>query len=481
MRDKLDFGANYGIKENTSIIKVIGVGGGGGNAVQHMYSDGIIGADFLICNTDRQALENNRVPSKLVLGESGLGAGANPEVARELAISSREKIAKFIGHETKMLFITAGMGKGTGTGASPVVAEIAKEMGILTIGVVTFPFMFEGGTRADYATAGIQELKKHVDALLVIKNQNLIKYYSDLTVDTGFSLADEVLENAVKCITELITVHAEQNVDFNDIATIMRNSGEAMLGLATAEGENRIEEVVDKALNCPLLNEDIIKDAKNFLFFISYGPEKKLLMSELDELTQKFEHLRAHNSTIIWGRAEDETLGKQVKLSVIITNYNKEGEPVRQRIQSEENKKYAVSQPAAEPTATFELSGAGAPAESGNADLFNSSNFNNFGDFSGFTGFNNTPAEAPAAENHAVAQEELDDPWNSARNANFNQKLTTSPRNYHDENEFNKLYNTPTFMRAQQTNTQTLTQPTMTTRLEIENDDAAMIFRNIPD
>jgi len=217
MREKITFNANYGTKANSSLIKVIGVGGGGGNAVKHMYTDGIVGVDFLICNTDRQALENNHVPSKLVLGESGLGAGANPAVARELAVNSKEKIRTFLGEETRMLFITAGMGKGTGTGAAPVVAEIAKEMGILTIGVVTYPFDFEGANRQLQATQGIEELKKHVDSLLIIKNQNIMKYYSDATLSTGFAHADDVLKNAVKCIAELITVHADQNVDFNDI------------------------------------------------------------------------------------------------------------------------------------------------------------------------------------------------------------------------------------------------------------------------
>ena len=262
-----------------------------------------------------------------MLGESGLGAGANPAVARELAVNSKEKIRTFLGEETRMLFITAGMGKGTGTGAAPVVAEIAKEMGILTIGVVTYPFDFEGANRQLQATQGIEELKKHVDSLLIIKNQNIMKYYSDATLSTGFAHADDVLKNAVKCIAELITVHADQNVDFNDIETVMKNSGEAMLGLAEAEGENRIDEVVEKVFTSPLLNDgNIVTNAKNFLFFVTYGKEDELRISELDLLTQKFKDHINKDSSVIWGRAMDESLGKAVKLSLIITNFKTDEE-----------------------------------------------------------------------------------------------------------------------------------------------------------
>ncbi len=322
MREKIEFTPDYGKKINNSIIKVIGVGGGGGNAVKHMYSEGIIGVDFLICNTDRQVLESNQVPSKLVLGDSGLGAGAKPDVAREYALNSREKIIEFIGKDTKMLFITAGMGKGTGTGAAPVIAQIAKDMGILTIGVVTFPFKFEGETRARLAREGIEEMQKYVDSLIVVKNQNIIKYYNDETLDAAFGYADDVLKNAVQCIAELITVNADQNIDFNDIETIMKDSGPAMLGLAQASGENRVEEVVDKVLTCPLLNEDLVTNAKNFLFFISYGSAEPLKISELDTLTEKFEHLKTQHSDVIWGHAKDDSLGNSIKLSVIITHYN---------------------------------------------------------------------------------------------------------------------------------------------------------------
>jgi cell division protein FtsZ len=321
MTEKKYFEPDFGTKANTSIIKVIGIGGGGGNAVKHMYKDGIQGVDFLICNTDRVALERNPIPEKLVLGESGLGAGANPEVARQLAEESRDQIIEFIGRDTKMLFLTAGMGKGTGTGATPIVAEIAKELGILTVAVVTEPFRFEGEITAKHAEEGIRELKKHVDSMIIVKNQNILKYYNDLDFDTAFGHADDVLKNAVKCIAELITINLDQNIDFNDIKSIMQNSGPAMLGLAEAEGENRVQKVVEGALSCPLLSEEHITNAKNFLFSLSYGPDDKFTINEFDELTQLLSSLRSNNARVIWGRTEDKSLQNKIKLAVIVTNY----------------------------------------------------------------------------------------------------------------------------------------------------------------
>jgi cell division protein FtsZ len=325
MREKIDFTPDYGTKATQSIIKVIGVGGGGGNAVKHMYKEGIIGVDFLICNTDRNALEASPIPSKLVLGESGLGAGANPEVARHLALESRDRIIDFIGSDTKMLFITAGLGKGTGTGAAPIVAEIAKEMDILTIAVVTLPFKFESTLSTQFAECGVAELRKHVDSLIIIKNQNILKYYNDDELDKAFGYADDVLKNAVKCIAELITVNLEQNIDFNDIKSIMKNSGAAMLGIAEANGENRIDEVLEGVLRCPLLNEEHISNARNFLFSISYGSEQKLRIRELEKLTDRFEELKSPNSHVIWGRNEDPSLGNKIKLSMIISKYDTTG------------------------------------------------------------------------------------------------------------------------------------------------------------
>ncbi len=326
MTDKINFTPDYGEKATpSSTIKVIGIGGGGSNAVKHMYSEGIVGVDFLICNTDRGHLEKTPVPNKLLLG-SGLGAGAKPEVARQYALESKERIQEFIGKDTKMLFITAGMGKGTGTGASPVVAEIAHDMGILTIGVVTTPFKFEGKPRIRQAEDGVAELAKHVDSLIIIKNENVMKYFRDDDIDSAYGYADDVLKNAVKCIAELITVDSIQNVDFHDIESIMKDSHRAMLGLAEASGENRVEKVVEEALSCPLLDVNAITGAKNFLFFISYGPDKKLKVSELDELTEKFGALQTEDTEVIYGRSLDESLGESIRLSVIVTNFNSEAQ-----------------------------------------------------------------------------------------------------------------------------------------------------------
>lgn len=313
--------ADFGVKENASIIKVIGVGGGGSNAVQHMYSEGIVGVDFLICNTDRGHLEKSPIASKLLLG-SGLGAGSIPETAKQYAIESKDKIEEFIGKETKMLFITAGMGKGTGTGASPIVAEVAKSMGILTIGVVTVPFRFEGKHKTKIAEQGIEELAKHVDSLIVIKNENIQKHFKNLSIQQSYATADDVLKNAVKCIAELITVDYKQNVDFNDVKTIMKDSGRAMLGIAQASGEDRVEKVVEEALACPLLDTAKIENAQNFLFFISYGPDANFTIDELTELTDKFYDLQDDDAHIIWGHGIDNNLGDAIKLSIIITNFN---------------------------------------------------------------------------------------------------------------------------------------------------------------
>lgn len=318
---RFDIAPDYGAKENSSIIKVIGVGGGGSNAVRHMYSEGIVGVDFLICNTDRGHLEKSPVPNKLLLG-NGLGAGSIPEKAKQFATESKDKIAEFIGKETQMLFITAGMGKGTGTGASPVVAEVAREMGILTIGVVTTPFKFEGKQKAKIAESGIEELAKHVDSLIVVQNQNILKCFQDQNITKAYGYADDVLKNAVKCIAELITVDYIQNVDFNDVQTIMKDSGKAMLGIAQASGENRVEKVVSEALSCPLLDTAVIQNAQNFLFFISYGPDANFTTTELEELTDKFYEIQSDDAHIIWGNGLDEKLGDSIKLSVIITKFN---------------------------------------------------------------------------------------------------------------------------------------------------------------
>ena len=321
MEETINFTPEKKEKENTSTIKVIGVGGGGSNAVQHMYAEGIQGVDYLVCNTDKCHLEACKIQDKLLLG-NGLGAGANPDVAREFASKSEDKIKEFIGDNTKMLFIAAGMGKGTGTGASPVVAKVAKEMGILTVGVVTEPFKFEGKRIKAAAESGIEEMSKYVDSLIIVNNQNLMKYYNSLPINEAYGEVDDILKNAVKCVAEIITVTHGQNVDFNDVKSIMEHSGKALLGIATAQGEDRIQKVLDDVLNCPLLENADISDAKNFLFFVTYGPTKQITMGELEILQDRFDDMQADNVHVIWGHGVDETLGDNVKLSLVVTNFD---------------------------------------------------------------------------------------------------------------------------------------------------------------
>ena len=321
MEESINFTPDFGAKENSSSIKVIGVGGGGSNAVQHMYAEGIQGVDYLVCNTDRCHLEACKIQDKLLLG-NGLGAGANPEVARNFATGCEDKIKEFIGENTKMLFIAAGMGKGTGTGASPVVAKVAKDMGILTVGVVTEPFKFEGKRIKAAAESGIEEMSKYVDSLIIVNNQNLMKYYNSLPINEAYGEVDDILKNAVKCVAEIITVTHGQNVDFNDVKSIMEHSGKALLGIATAQGEDRIQKVLDDVLNCPLLENADISDAKNFLFFVTYGPTKQITMGELEILQDRFDDMQADNVHVIWGHGVDETLGDNVKLSLVVTNFN---------------------------------------------------------------------------------------------------------------------------------------------------------------
>lgn len=302
-----------------SIIKVMGVGGGGGNAVKHMYNMGIKDVDFMICNTDKQALINSPIPLKIQLGDGGLGAGADPEVARQAALASDEVIKKAL-EGTKMLFITAGMGGGTGTGASPIVAEIAREMGILTVAIVTYPFKFEQTGKFQIAEEGIKELKQNVDALIVIKNESLKSFYPDLKLSNAFAKVDDVLLIAAKSIAELITVHGVINVDFNDVKTVLKNSGTAIIGSGSAGGENRAQEAVEAATDSPLLDKNTIYGAENVLFFISYSSDCEATIEELDIITEHLENKTCSmKKKLIWGHGIDDSLSDQIRVTVIAT------------------------------------------------------------------------------------------------------------------------------------------------------------------
>jgi cell division protein FtsZ len=307
-------------KNQSSIIKVIGVGGGGSNAVNHMFRQGIKGVDFIICNTDAQAMESSPVPSKIQLGERGLGAGSMPAVGREAALQKADQIREILEKNTQMVFITAGMGGGTGTGAAPVIAQVARELGILTVGIVTIPFAFEGKKRRNQADEGILELKKYVDTLVIICNDKLRELCGDLKLSAAFDKADDVLTTAARGIAEIITVTGYINVDFEDVKTVMRDSGKAIMGCAQAEGENRALEAVKAALSSPLLNDNDIEGASNVLLYITSGAEE-ISMDEVTEITDYIQQEAKSQAEIIWGNGYDDSLGKNISITLIATGF----------------------------------------------------------------------------------------------------------------------------------------------------------------
>ncbi|MBD0852321.1 cell division protein FtsZ [Maribacter arenosus] len=311
-------------KNQSNVIKVIGVGGGGSNAINHMFQAGINGVDFVICNTDAQALDNSPVPNKIQLGVSlteGLGAGANPEVGEQAAIESMEDLKAMLDSTTKMIFITAGMGGGTGTGAAPVIAKQAKEMDVLTVGIVTMPFQFEGKMRCDQALKGIEKLRANVDSLIVINNNKLREVYGNLGFKAGFSKADEVLATAARGIAEVITHHYTQNIDLRDAKTVLSNSGTAIMGSAEASGSTRANEAIMKALDSPLLNDNKISGAKNVLLLIVSGSQE-ITIDEIGEINDHIQAEAGHGANIIMGVGEDDTLGEAIAVTVIATGFN---------------------------------------------------------------------------------------------------------------------------------------------------------------
>jgi len=335
----VDFGEPE--KEN-SIIKVIGVGGGGGNAVNHMYREGIHDVTFVLCNTDNQALNDSPVPVHLQLGKEGLGAGNKPEKARQAAEESIEDIKNMLNDGTKMAFITAGMGGGTGTGAAPVIARVSKELGVLTVGIVTIPFSFEGAKKIDQALDGVEEMSKHVDALLVINNERLRKIYPDLTVLDAFGKADDTLSIAAKSIAEIITIHGLINLDFNDVKTVLKDGGVAIMSTGYGEGEGRVKKAIDDALNSPLLNDNDVFNSKKILLSIAFSSEKKentgLMMDEMNDVND-FMAKFGDDFEIKWGLAIDPELGNKVKVTILATGFgigDVDGMPKHLQKQTEE-------------------------------------------------------------------------------------------------------------------------------------------------
>jgi len=325
MNSNKDFGITFDLPKNQSnVIKVIGVGGGGSNAINHMFQQGIKGVDFVICNTDSQALQNSGVPNKIQLGVNlteGLGAGANPEIGEQAAHESMEEIRTMLDTNTKMVFITAGMGGGTGTGAAPVIAKIAKEMDILTVGIVTMPFQFEGKIRIAQAQKGIETLRTHVDSLVVINNNKLREVYGNLGFKAGFSKADEVLSTASRGIAEVITHHYTQNIDLRDAKTVLSNSGTAIMGSSTASGTNRANEAIMKALDSPLLNDNKISGAKNVLLLIVSGSQE-ITIDEIGEINDHIQTEAGFGANIIMGVGEDESLQESISVTIIATGFN---------------------------------------------------------------------------------------------------------------------------------------------------------------
>ncbi len=348
----VDFGTPE--KENT-IIKAIGVGGGGGNAVNHMYKQGIHDVSFVLCNTDNQVLSDSSVPVLLQLGEEGLGAGNKPAKARKAAEDSIDAIKEMLNDGTKMAFITAGMGGGTGTGAAPVIARVSKEMGILTVGIVTIPFRFEGKRKIDQALDGVEEMAKNVDALLVINNERLRKIYPDLTVLSAFEKADDTLSVAAKSIAEIITNHGLINLDFNDVKTVLKDGGVAIMSTGYGEGEGRVKQAIEDALNSPLLNDNDVFNAKKILLSINFAKQSNngeaqneggLMMEEMNEVNDFMEQFGS-DFEIKWGIALDPELGKKVKVTILATGFGIKDVPemdthIARHTQEEEEKQTEI-------------------------------------------------------------------------------------------------------------------------------------------
>ncbi len=322
-----------------SIIKVVGVGGGGGNAVGHMFLQGIAGVDFAICNTDAQAMENSPVETKIALGPNlteGRGAGSLPEVGKQSCIESIDDIRRWLSDGTKMLFITAGMGGGTGTGAAPIIAKVAKEMDILTVAIVTLPFKFEGLRRQRQAHEGLEQLKKNVDSILVISNDKMKQYHGNLALSAAFGQADDILTTAAKGIAEIITVPGYINVDFEDVNTVMRNSGVAIMGCAVADGDDRARKAINEAINSPLLEDNDIRGAQHILLNITSGT-REVTMDEIGEITEHVQEEAGYGTDLIWGNCKDESLGDGICITLIATGF-REGANKKKDIETEKVK-----------------------------------------------------------------------------------------------------------------------------------------------
>lgn len=349
MADNMNFNQggisfNFESKKSQSIIKVIGVGGGGGNAVNHMYREGIHDVTYVLCNTDKKALSDSPIPNHLQLGKDGLGAGNRPEKARQAALESMEEIKEMLNDGTRMVFITAGMGGGTGTGAAPIIAKCAKDAGILTVGIVTIPFKFEGNKKINQALDGVEEISKHVDALLVINNERLREIYPELTVLTAFAKADDTLSIAAKSIAEIITMHGIMNLDFQDVTTVLKDGGVAIMSTGYGEGENRVTKALNEALNSPLLNNNDIFNSKKVLLNINFCSDKEdeaLMMEEINEVHDFMSKFR-EDVEVKWGLATDSSLGNKVKITLLATGFGLQNVPGISEISEQQSREKAA-------------------------------------------------------------------------------------------------------------------------------------------
>lgn len=335
---------NFESKASQSIIKVIGVGGGGGNAVNHMYREGIHDVTYVLCNTDKKALSDSPIPNHLQLGKDGLGAGNRPEKARQAALESMDEIKEMLNDGTRMVFITAGMGGGTGTGAAPIIAQCAKDAGILTVGIVTIPFKFEGNKKINQALDGVEEISKHVDALLVINNERLREIYPELTVLTAFAKADDTLSIAAKSIAEIITMHGIMNLDFQDVTTVLKDGGVAIMSTGYGEGENRVTKAISEALNSPLLNNNDIFNSKKVLLNINFCSDKEdeaLMMEEMNEVHDFMRKFR-EDVEVKWGLATDSSLGNKVKITLLATGFGLQNVPGISELSEQQSREKAA-------------------------------------------------------------------------------------------------------------------------------------------
>jgi len=436
-------------RDESPIIKVIGVGGGGSNAVTHMYNQGIVGVDFAICNTDAQAMETSPVPTRIQLGPNlteGRGAGSKPDVGKRACEESIEEVKQYLTNNCKMLFITAGMGGGTGTGAAPIIAKTAQEMGILTVGIVTLPFTFEGRRRTSQGTEGLAELKKSVDTLIIVSNDKLRQIHGNLSLSDAFSQADNILSTAAKGIAEIITVPGYVNVDFEDVNTVMRASGVAIMGTASAEGEDRAKRAVDDALHSPLLEDNDIRGARHILLNITSG-NKEVTMDEIFEITEFVQEEAGYGTDLIWGNCFDEDLGDKISVTVIATGFEHKHRNVTE---TEKDKKIVVSlddepEKGKKPPKKSRLADIG--LEDPKLDDNNTYEFDNVRDTIERYQRNRYSYEEPYIKDNEKSEEEEEKKKNYERELKRRERLRSHNLKLNNPNTIIELENEPAYLR----------------------------------